>query len=385
MPFSNAERADATRKRASESSFRFLDRSACPHIERVRAFLAEAIGRYPASERDEIVARIQSENETHFRSAAFEVLLHEALLRLGYRPIPHPDPGTGVARRPDFLVTDVDGSEFFLEAVLASERDGRNPAAEAMKRTALGHLEEVPHFAFMLDVDSEGDPVSQPPGRVLARQAHAWLDTLDPEGLRERLIAHGMDAMPTMTWSHEEWELTLKAIPLPAERRGRATRLIGAFGDGARWVNAWEPLRDAVKKKANRYGELTRPFVVAVNADIFRLDEIDEVRALYGEEYWAENLHCPAQGGPRRRENGAWRGPHGPQNRRVSAVWFFNDLTPYTLAARQSTLYVNPWANISPPQSLQRIRTRRVQGDELVNLPGLELRSIYELPVGWPE
>lgn len=385
MLFSNAERTDTAPMRAGESSYAFLERSARPEIARVRALLSEWVYRYPEAEREEVVARIRSENETHFRSATFEVFLHEALRRLGYQLTPHPDPGTGVAKRPDFLVAAPDGGEFFVEAVLASERDGRSPAAEAMKEAALGYLNEAPHTAFLVDVESEGDPTTQPSGKTLARDVHAWLDTVDPDPLRERLIADGLDAMPSMTWAHEGWELTLRAIPLSAERRGKSARLIGALGSGARWVNAWEPLRDAVKKKANRYGQLTKPFVVAVNADIFHLDEIDEVQALYGEEYWGEVIGHPERSGPRRRPNGAWQGPHGPQNRRVSAVWFFNDLTPYTLASRRSMLYVNPWAYAMPPENLQRVPTRRVEGEELIQLPGMDLRTIYELPAGWPE
>lgn len=371
--------------RAEESSYRFLERSARPQIARVRSFLLEALHRYPEAERDEVVARIRSENEAHFRSATFEIFLHEALIRLGYHLTPHPDPGNGVARRPDFLVRDAAGNEFFVEAVLASERDGRNPAAEAMKEASLGYLNEAPHSAFLVDVQSEGDPTSQPSGRKLAREVHAWLDGIEPDSLRERFVAHGLAAMPHMSWAHEGWEVTLRAIPLSPDRRGKSARLIGAQGSGMRWINAWEPLRDAVKKKANRYGELAKPFVIAVNADIFHLDEIDEVQALYGEEYWAEVIGHPERSGPQRRPNGAWNGPHGPQNRQVSAVWFFNDLTPYTLANRRSTLYVNPWANIPAPEHLQRVPTRRVEGEELIQMPGMDLASIYGLPLAWPE
>lgn len=384
MLFSEADRADASPKRANESSFRFLDRSARPEIARVRSFLLGALDRYPAVERSEIVARIQSENETNFRSATFEVLLHEALLRLGYHLTPHPDPGTGSAKRPDFLVTGADGHEFYLEAVLSSERDGTSPAAEAMKEITLGYLNEAPHHAFMVDLQSEGNPTSQPAGTKLVHDVHTWLGGLDPDHLRDQLIAHGLDAMPDMTWSHQDWEVTLRAIPMDQDRRGKTTRLIGALGFGAKWVNAWEPMRDAIKKKANRYGAVTKPLVVAVNADIFHLDEIDEVQALYGEEYWSEVIGHPERSGPARHANGAWRGPHGPENRRVSAVWFFNDLTPYTLADRRSTLYVNPWAYVAAPESLQRVPTRKVEDDKMVHSPGMDLGSIYGLPMGWP-
>lgn len=385
MPFSHIGRTDTAPKRANESSYRFLDRSARPEIERVRVFLGEAIGRYPADGRDEIVARLQSEDEVHFRSAAFEVLLHEGLRRLGFSLFPHPDPGTGVARRPDFLVIADSGHEFYLEAVLAGERDGRNPAAEAIKRSAIGLLDETPHQYFLLDVQSEGDPTTQPSARVLIREVHAWLDTLDVEALRARLEADGFDQMPSMDWSHEGWELTFRPIPLSDARRGRARRLVAAQGAGVRRVNTWEPLRDAVKKKANRYGELARPLVVAINADGFHLDVIDEVQALYGEEQWVEVLGHPERSGLQRRENGAWRGPNGPQCRRVSGVWFFNDLTPYTLANRRSTLYLNPWAHQPVSEALSRLPTKRLIDDTLVATEGVSLQEIYGIPPEWPE
>lgn len=348
-------------------------------------FFAGAIQRYPAVGRDEVVARLRSENEVHFRSAAFEVLLHEGLRCLGFNLLPHPDPGTGVATRPDFLVTTDTGHEFFLEAVLATERDGRSLAAEAIKRTAIGLLDEAPHQYFLIDVQSEGDPVTQPSSRMLIREVHAWLDTLEVEALRSRLEAGGLDQMPSMNWSHESWDLTFRAIPLAVARRGSARRLVGAQGDGIRWVNAWEPLRDAVKKKANRYGELAHPLVVAVNADKFHLDVIDEVQALYGEEQWVEVFGRPERSGPQRRENGAWRGPNGPQCRRVSAVWFFNDLTPYALANRRSTLYLNPWAHQPVPTALHRLPTKRLVDDALVSTEGISLKAIYGIPPEWPE
>jgi hypothetical protein len=51
-------------------------------------------------------------------------------------------------------------------------------------------------------------------------------------------MTQGLDAMPQMTWGHEEWEVRLRAIPLSEDRRGKSTQLIGAQGDGAKEVNA---------------------------------------------------------------------------------------------------------------------------------------------------
>ena len=64
------------RKRESESSSVFLDRSARPEIARVREYLGIAVAHYPGSERAELIARLQSGDDLAFRSATFEVLLH---------------------------------------------------------------------------------------------------------------------------------------------------------------------------------------------------------------------------------------------------------------------------------------------------------------------
>jgi hypothetical protein len=278
-----------------------------------------------------------------------------------------------------------DGTEFFLEAVLAGERDGRNPASEAIKNSTIGVLDARPHTNFLLDIQSNGDPITQPSSRDLIRRTHEWLDGLDPDYLLESLAIEGLDQMATLRWMHEGWKLSLRAIPLPAEKRGKATMLIGAHGDGVRWVNAWESLRSAVKKKANRYGEISKPLIVAINTDRFHLDQIDEEQALYGEEQWVEVIGHPDRGGPRRVENGAWRGPHGPQCRKVSGVWFFNDLTPYTLATRRSTVYLNPWAHNPAPPAMDRFPTRRLVGDSLIASEGLDLRSMFGVDADWPE
>lgn len=385
MLFNPYDRTDASRKLQAESSWAFLDRSARPEIVRVREYLETAVSNYPAAERDELVARLRSGDEVAFRSTTFEVLLHWGLLSMGCTLQPHPDPGTGSAKRPDFLVRSPDGEEFFLEAVLAGERDGKSQSAESIKRTTLDRLDAAAHASFMLDIDSSGDPLTQPPAKDLVRLVHGWLDTLSVDELRSTMETVGFEAMPTLDWMYEGWSLTLRPIPLKPERRGRIERLIGSFGDGARWVNAWEPLRDNVKAKATRYGALTKPLVVAVNVDTFNLDAIDEVQALYGEESWVEVLGHPERSEPQRKPNGAWRGPKGPTNRRVSAVWFFNDLTPYTLASRRSTVYLNPWSYLPAPNFMLAFPHKKLTTEKLVAVEGKSLAEFFGITAAWPE
>lgn len=386
MIFSSNTRTDTATKRERETDFEFLDRSSRPEIGRVRDFVAAALGRYPRHEVDELAARICARDDHAFRSATFELLLHDALVRVGYALQPHPALPNGTAARPDFLVTDEAGSSFYLEAVLASSKDGSNPAAEAIKATTIDALSQAPHKNFYIDVDSDGDPTSQPSCKALIRSIHEWLDAMNVDEVSNTVAEHGFEAAPSMTWEHESWKLTLRPIPVKPERRGGLRTLVGMQGGGAGIIDNWTPLRNALKKKGGKYGTLDKPFVVAVNANAFNLDPIDEMQALFGQEQYVEYVGRPDLGGHMRRiPNGAWMGPEGPQGRRVSGAWFFNDLNPYSIASRRCTLYANPAAHLVLPESMLRFPNAKVVDDRMVRQDGVRLASLFGLPEGWPE
>ncbi|MDR6890386.1 MULTISPECIES: hypothetical protein [Variovorax] len=337
-------------------------------------------------ERAELIARLSSGDARHFASATFELLLHEYLKRLGFQLTPHPELPNGRATRPDFLVTCPDGQSMYLEAVCASDDTGRDIAAEARKAVALQMLDSAAHSDFMVSIESEGDPTTQPSGRRLAGEVIRWLNTLDPDALLERAARDGHEALPEMTWQHEEWRVRVRPVPVRPEARGRPRRLIGARSFGAGWIDGWTPIRDAVLSKARRYGELDLPLVVAVNVDSFRLDPIDEAQALFGQEQLVV-----AVGGERteprleRARNGAWRGPSGPRGRQCSGAWLFDNLSPYTLAWRRQKLYLNPWAHRSVPDAFLLMPHAAVVDDRIESIDGRSFREVFGLPEQWPE
>jgi len=385
MPFTQTERVDHAPKRATETEFAFLDRCAWPAVELVRQLVKVCLAEYPAAERAELIARLSSGDARHFASATFEIFLHEYLRRLGFQLLPHPELPNGRPTRPDFLVTCPNGQSMYLEAVCASDDTGRNIAAEARKAVALQMLDSANHSDFMVSIESEGEPTTQPSGRRLARAVVRWLDTLDADALLER-AAQGYEALPEMVWQHEEWRVRVRPIPVKPEARGRPRRLIGARSFGAGWIDGWTPIRDAVMFKARRYGELDLPLVVAVNVDTFHLDPIDEVQALFGQEQFVF-----AVGGERseprfeRDPNGAWRGPSGPRGRQCGGAWLFDNFSPYTVARRGQRLYLNPWAHRPVPDAFLLMPHAVVVDHRIQSVDGQSFRDVFELPEQWPE
>ena len=385
MLFNNAPRSDHTPKRATETDFAFLDRCAWPAADKVRAVMEGCLSNYPEAEQPELISRLRSGDPRHFASGTFELFLHEYLLRLGFSITPHPELPNGSKKRPDFLVSCPDGQQLYVEAVCASDDDGRDIPAEARKAVALQALDSAYHPNFMVAIDSTGEPVTQPSGKRLAEEVIHWLDTLDVD----RVIAasaNNYDTLPEYHWQHEDWQVRLRAIPVKPESRGLPRRLIGIRNFGAGWIDGWTPIRDAILSKSRRYGELELPLVVAVNVDTFNLDPIDESQALFGQEQFVFTVGAN-QDDPRfeRAPNGAWRGPAGPRGKRCSGAWLFSNLSQYTLTRRRHTLYLNPWANIQVPASFLLMPHAVVVNDHIRQANGVTIPEAFGLDEHWPE
>lgn len=387
MLFPAKERSDDATKRATESSFSFLDRCSWSAAQRVRDYLNDCLTRYPNSERAELVARVRSGDDVAFRSALFELLLHEYLLRKGFVLEPHPTLPNGSTKRPDFLVTGSDGSRFYLEAVCATDRDGGDEVGEALIATTLQHLTDATHPNFLVEVSFSGYPKTQPSGRRLAAAVVKWLDTLNADAAIEALECQDFDRLPSMEWNHEGLTFTVTAIPCRPDARGSPRRLVGAQSFGARWIDGWTPIRDAVITKSRRYGDLDEPLIVAVNVDTFGLNTIDETQALFGQEQIILHRDSPdAEPRMERAPNGAWIGPYGPRSKRCSGAWLFHDVTPYSVSRRTHTLYVNPWSRHQLPESLLAVVPTAIAVDGRLQWGAPErMGAALDLPEEWPE
>lgn len=386
MLFDQYKRIDISPKRNNENEFEFLNRSARPEISRVREFVESLVKTYPESETEELIARIRSGNDAHFKSATFELILHEFLIKMRCSLLPHPKLENGIASRPDFLVTTPDGEQFYLEAVLASERNNTDQGSEAMKGIVWDALSAVSHKNFLVDIKAKGDPATQPSSKKLVRAVLRWLDSLDPDEIQKIIDHEGYKAAPSFQWEHEDWIINFRAKPLRPGRRGESKSLIRTLGIGGGFTDAWSPIRDAVKSKGRKYGELIKPLLVAVNLDSFKLDRIDEMQALYGQEQLVSTVGPPDRE-PRfeRAPNGAWYGKSGPQYTRVSGLWIFNDLSPYTIGVRHQTIYLNPWAKFFLPEFLKALPHASLNEAKMEWTDGVRLANVFELEKGWPE
>ncbi len=375
---------DESPQRETESLFSFYNRSTWDESRKVRSLVEDCIKYYPKSEAPELISRIRSGDDRHFISAAFELFLHEILRREGFILTPHPILPNGSTSRPDFLVQSPDGDYFYLEAVLATEKTEVDAGSRARRDFAIETLSRHPHDNFVIDINEHGSPKSPPSAKKLSKDLHRWLDNLDPDTTIENIKKTGNTEIEPYYWSHDGWQIEINPLPLPQERRGKSNNLVAISSPPGGFVDSWTPIRDAIKFKGKKYGELNHPLVVAVNINNFHLDKIDEMQALYGQEIIAidpSRKHAPLI---KRAANGVWKGNDDPGTQRVSAAWIFNDLRPSSIPSRKHTIYVNPWVEKAIPTSLYRFPTAKIESGKIQRNTGLSLMDIFDLNEEWP-
>jgi hypothetical protein len=164
---------------------------------------------------------------------------------------------------------------------LASEHSEADISARKRTDVVLNAIEKIDSPNFFLGVNAEGHPHKPPSGKRLGSKLEQWLSSLDPDAIAQQVEQQGSDAIPKMEWEDEGWKIVFDAISKKPKKRGKGQRVIGSLFGGARFVDSWTSIRDAIKAKGNRYGELDRALIVAVNVDAIHVDRIDEMQGLF--------------------------------------------------------------------------------------------------------
>lgn len=382
--FSTGERHDTHPKPHSEPSFDYLDRSARPEAACIRSLLEDWFARYPTDQRSEFANRFCSSSDSEHVSASFELYLHELLLRLGYRVEVHPVNPSGRSTRPDFRACGPDGNSVFIEAASTSSelqrKLERNPDVMAVA-DAINSLESS---NFYVALTATGKPRSTPSISRIRSFLKAWINQLDADTVFRAMESGGEGDLPEVAYQHDDFVLKFRAIPRAPNRRGdHVTRPLAYFSTGVFLDTSWELVRDVLRKKAKRYGDMQAPFIVCINVGDFAFHEIDSMNALFGQEFVQYDVNTGDMR-PGRHWNGLWRGPKGARNLRVSAVLVAPDVQPWTLGQRLIRLYHCPVARYPCSGAIDRLGHRKAVGASYPLREGDTPTALLQLREGWP-
>jgi hypothetical protein len=376
-------------KRETESTFCYLNQSGRPAMTAFRGMADDWFERFPADAKADLRARFRSPIEFQHQAAFFELYVHELLKRLEFGLVAHPTI-TGTNAHPDFLASVDSEDRFYVEATLAGTPSVREQGAAARVAQVYECLNALDSPNFFLEIQVRGAPETPPPTRELRQRLTVWLRELDPDEVGSLFQADRFGDLPRLEWTHGEWSVVFAPIPKSPEHRGRpGIRPIGIIVPEAQWLNTDGDLREAIRNKATKYGDLGLPLIVAVNVLSKHCDNIDIMNGLFGQETFvvtrrADGTFATQNG--RREPNGLWFGPRGPRNRLVSGVLVVSSLCAWTMGILTPELFHNPWA-VNPlppndwnlPQCLVDLTTGRVQ-----HRAGISAETVLQIPAPWP-
>jgi hypothetical protein len=375
--FDNLPRAWEFPSGYSEPSFEYLNRSANEPIRRIRDVLEDWFSRYPASHQEDLRRRFRTRKEHNHSAALFELWLHELLFRMRCQVQIHPTlPHT--ERKPDFLVKEPSGLDFYLEAIHTAGASDEESNAQARLNRLYDSLNYLQSPNFFLNINVSGLPRTPVRGREIRRILERELSRLRPESIDHFLDNRWLDRLPQWNFEHDGLRITCSPIPKPPELRGRpGVRTLGFKTFGGK-IDSEGPIKHAVIKKAGHYGNLDRPLVVAVNATDLFLSDRDVLNALYGSfQGWPEPELLND-------ERGVWGNRNNPKWTRVSAALITLKLRSDKLVV-PATLHHHPHAARPYSGELTRLPQTSVTNNRLISSEGKTIGSILGLHSDFPE
>jgi hypothetical protein len=368
-----------------ESHYGYLNRSGRKEFTRVRELMGEWFSRYPNDHKVELRSRLRSDIDRHFLSAFFELYLHEMLVRLGYSVEIHPNIPIESEKKPDFLVTNSKGEGYYLESIVSIDMSVAEVGARKRMDEVYDALNDIESPDFFIGINIRNMPSTPVPKKKMKREIKKFIKDLNPDKVLSYF--NGGKDLPKKTFVHEEWNLEYYAIPKSPEARGKDNvRSLGVRMHLPAWIDTRTPIKNAILKKSTKYGVLGKPFIIAVNTLSIHVDNIDIMGALFGKESYIVQIDGSDDYEPKfmREPDGAWCGPKGPQNTRVSAVLIAPGIMPWTVAVRTPVVYHNPWAQFPCQGELAQL-TRSIPNSECMETTsGLQGKDIFMLEEEWP-
>lgn len=363
----------------------YLLRSTRDPMQCVRNELEAWFSRYPEADKARMRGDFLSESDTQHESAFFELFLHEFLCCLGWSVQVHP-PVAGTTRMPDFLCTQNDAS-LYVEAKVATGRSVSEDAAVRRLETALGTINRrVKSRRFYLGISTRGLPTTDIRGRDLAERLLRWLDSLDHALCLERLPSGHVEHF---VFEEAGCQITFDALA-HREVNEDHERIIGIsiFGHIGGWVAPHLTIRQAVEEKANAYGDLGAPYVIAINThDMFTNIADDAIGALYGSEQYV--VRTFANGSSKtesaRMHDGSFGHSNRPRKQHVSGVLAFNNVGSTALSGAHEGIYVPHILTARPINvPFPTINNFVYEDNQFRLVRGQSLTEIMGLPAGWP-
>jgi hypothetical protein len=330
-------------KRHSEGSWTYLNRTTSDGFDYVRHILQQWFDEYEATPKKKELLQQQfrsHESERHL-DAFFELYLHRMLKRIGFEVNIEPKIGE---RYPDFSIITDSNQEIIVEAKsiypsdwFGSEKGIENSVIDYLDKNL--YSPQINLGIKFLRTSSKTLPYSK-----LLKRVQSWISKLDVESLLRRPSSEYIDNPEKLEYCERDsgWQIEFTAYPIREHIHGERHTTIQLFGAQVFAPQDGKSLNRAIGRKNAHYGQLNRPYVLAINFMSSTLDLDDVFDALFGT--LVHHIYDDGSDDYSRLPDGAWWGPRGPQKQRMSGILLFKRLYPTSLGRVKPVLWHNPYA-----------------------------------------
>ena len=378
--FDHKIRTDNKPANHNDNTFDFYDRSNSKEVETVRDTLNSWFEKYPKSDKKDLKSRFKD----NFSSAFYELFIHELFHKQGFELTPHPEI-KGTEKRPDFLVKGK-GLEFYLEAKESTDKSEKDVALENRLNRLYDEINTTksPNFFFRIN-QIQLKTENQPSGKKVVRFLENRLDDYDPEKIEDHLRTNGLEGLEPITYEDKNLKLVISLIPKSPQKRGDTnSRPIGLYPIDSFTGGSDESIKSGIEKKATRYGQLDKPFLVCINSTSSKgTDHYDIMNALFGSLMITYSTD-PNNPNDRweRGFDGAFRNTQGPKYTRMSAV-FITNVHSANLHVANHWLVKHPFAQNNLDLDAFSLSKIEVVDNKIETKEGDSIREILDIEPNW--
>ncbi len=314
--FDDKERINMEYAKNHHNTYIFYDESNLREMSGVRNILNEWFDNYPSSEQAELKRRFKTE----FDSAFYELFLHELFLKQEFKLQIHPIlPDT--TKRPDFLVSKGD-FEFYLEAKVTTDVSNEEQSKKNKCNTVYDELNKInsPNFWLMPEEEIIFKSNRQPSLKKAIKYIEKQLELFDVDEVTRAFESSNYLVLPKVMYEDNDLKIIFFIAPKPPIKRNElnvrpiASKPIFSFIGGSE-----ESIKSAIKEKISRYGNVNKPYIIAINSLSLReTDNHDVYNALFG--FGNLPIDQSINKKATKENDGIFIGFNGWQNTRVSAV-----------------------------------------------------------------
>jgi len=374
--FEDKIRTDKNPAKHKDNTFDFFDRSDSQKGEVIRELLNVWFDNYPHDEKFEFKKRFRNE----FSSSLYELFIHELFTKQGFTLESHPVLKNS-SNRPDFLAKG-NGIEFYIEVKEATDKTDAERALENKTNQIYDIVNKTDSPNFWLQIESLNFKTEQPPSaKKVVRYLESKLPEYNPDLILDNLNTHGTKGIPFISFEDQNFSMAIKLLPKSKEmRKKKGLRPIGIFPSQGFNGGADDSIKSALSKKATRYGELDKPFLICINSKSPRgTDNYDVMDSLFGSTSLSYSTD------PNNKEeriergmNGFFKDISGPKYTKVSAV-MINRLILGHVKEGKYWFVKHPFAKINLNFDKFEIDKTFVEKNKIVYKEGRSIRDILDL------